>query len=91
MCRSEKILHCWIDAAAKRGMRRKVLEFMLLLEYLEGDVWSNSFYERKKYKVKAILDSLDSSKNEVYVVLKEFEKRGLYDPVPEQKILDYFS
>lgn len=60
-------------------MTQRVEDFWLLRDYLEGDVWSAEFYSKHKPDVIEILDSLDSSKEEVCSVISEFIKKGIYE------------
>jgi hypothetical protein len=65
------ILTKWIEIAGKRGMPEKVQSFWLLRDYIEGIVWSESFYKEHAREAWECLVGLDDSKPEVKQVLTE--------------------
>lgn len=70
-----KVLDGWIYYTSQRGMRKKMLDFILLHEVLKGDVWSESFVDKKRAHIDRIIGELDPGKKEARAVIEAFNKR----------------
>lgn len=52
-----------------------MLDFILLHEVLKGDVWSESFVDKKRAHIDRIIGELDPRKKEARAVIEAFNKR----------------
>ena len=73
------ILTEWIEYARQNNMIMHVKGFWLLRDYLEGDIWSKKFHDKHLPNVKMILNSLNTDKKDVKIIIDEFVKKELYE------------